>query len=169
MKARSNQIQVPNKYRRIFKIIILGITIFSIEFLIQVVVIVLSRKLLYVDLLDGNLKNPFTYGRAGTYIWGAKNLFYSRLLIYLPIWILAFRFTFSSLKINNILIRLICFDLILVLLTSFAIPISLVLFFTPSFYYLVASVIITPMLIYTVPYFRNFLKSYHNKKNKPKE
>ncbi|MFN3195364.1 MAG: hypothetical protein ACE364_05375 [Chlorobiota bacterium] len=98
-----------------------------------------------------------------------KFIFYGRILVYLPIWIIAFRFTFKFLKINDILLRLISFNLILMLFKSFSIPITVAYFFTPPFYYLVASILITPIIIYTIPYYRNFLKSMIEQQSRIKE
>lgn len=153
-----------DKYRKILKVIILGASIFLVEFLVQILIIILSRKLLYIDLLDGNIKNPFTYGRANLYFGGALDFFYLRLVVYLPIWIITYIPGNSILNIRNPILRIISYNSFMILMTTvITFPISSLFFFSPFIYYLAFSVIITPMLIFTIPYFRNFLKSYVEK------
>jgi hypothetical protein len=78
--------------------------------------IIFLNNNLYRDILNGIVNNPFGYDNVVS-IWGAKNVFYTRLLIYLPIWIIFFNVTFSKYKIRNPIIRLICFDLLMMTIT----------------------------------------------------
>lgn len=158
-----------DKYKKILNVIILGISIFLIELIIQVIMIFIIEKYALEQLISLLNSDTIDLSYFSRLFVDTKFIFYGRILVYLPIWIIAFRFTFKFLKINNILLRLISFNMILMLFTSFSIPISLVLFFTPPFYYLVASIVLTPIIIYTIPYFRNFLKSMIEQQSRIKE
>ena len=151
---------IKDKYKKILKITFLGITVFIVEFLVQILIIVLTRKLLYIDLSDCKFNNPFTYGRTYIYFSGALDFFCLRLIIYLPVWIIAFTSGNSILNVKNPILKLILYNFFMILMTTvITIPISIFFFFSPFIYYLALSVIVTPMLIYTIPSFKIFLES----------
>ena len=160
---------IKDKYKKILNVIILGISIFLIEFIVQLILIILLNKLFLNDLFSGHINNPLIYNNE-TIVWGAKNVFYTRFLIYLPIWLIFFSFSFSNFKIRNPIIRLICFDLLMMAIT-FVLTIVISIYFVskPFIYYLALSIIITPIIINTIPYFRNFLKSLVELESKQKE
>ncbi|PKL79922.1 MAG: hypothetical protein CVV25_06485 [Ignavibacteriae bacterium HGW-Ignavibacteriae-4] len=158
--------KINNQFKKILRIISLGASLFLIEFIIQTLMILLLNNLFLKELLSGNVNNPLIFNN-GTQIWGAKNVFYTRLLIYLPIWIIFFNVTFLKYKIRNPIIRLICFDLLMMTITFvLTIVISIYFVFEPFIYYLVISIVITPILIYTIPYFRNIIKSFIEQEDK---
>jgi hypothetical protein len=149
---------INDKHKKILKIIILGISIFLIELIVQIIIIFFVSKGAFEHLI-GAIFHDLTYLSVHFYFGDTLNIFYSRIIIYLPIWLVTFGFTFSHFKPKNALFRLIIFNLISMVCSTVIFPFSLLYFFTPPFYYLVVSIILTPIIIHTIPFFRNFLKS----------
>ena len=78
--------------------------------------------------------------------------------------VLAFLPGNSLLNIKNPIFRIICFNLFMMLMTFvITIPISVYFVSMPFIYYLAESLIITPLIIYRIPYFRNLLDDYSEK------
>lgn len=151
---------MKSKYNRILNIIALGISIFSVEFIIQVLFIFLLNYNFTSDLLNGIINNPFNYNNTVVF-WGTKNVFYLRLLFYLPIWIIAFIPGCSILDIKNSIFRIISYNFFMILMTFvITAPVSIFFLFSPFIYYLVVSIILSPIIIYSIPYFRNFLNNF---------
>ncbi|MFN3195361.1 MAG: hypothetical protein ACE364_05360 [Chlorobiota bacterium] len=147
-----------DKYKKILNVIILGISIFLIEFIVQLLLIVIMNKLFLNYLFSGHINNPLVYNNE-TLVWGAKNVFYLRMLFFLPIWILTFIPGNSIINMKNQILSLIIYNLFMLIMTMvITSPVSILFFFSPFVYYLALSIIITPIIIYTIPYFRNFLE-----------
>ncbi len=155
---------VNDKFKKILRIIGLGASIFIIESLIQLILVLAFNSYALDNFLNEISNNSFNFKLISHYFIDVENIIYFRLSLYLLIWVIVFIYGFKILKIKNSLIRLICFNLILMLFTSlFVFPLSLFLFFTPPFYNLLVSIIISPIIIYKIPYFRILLDDYSDK------
>ena len=153
-----------SKYKKILRIIGLGASIFIVESLIQLILVLAFNSYALDNFLSQISNNSFDFKLIRHYFIDVENIIYIRLSLYLLVWVIVFIYGFKILKIKNSSIRLICFNLILMLFTSlFVFPLSLFLFFTPPFYNLLVSIIISPIIIYTIPYYRNLLDDYSDK------
>ena len=88
------------------------------------------------------------------------NISLVRIIIYLPLWILSFNLLFSIININNLLFRLIIFNIILLIFSTILVPLMLFFLFTEPFYRMLVSTLLSPFVVYSIPYFRNLLDDY---------
>ena len=147
------------KIKKLGKIILLGITTFTIDFFIQIVLILIFDNFVFRTVLNGINKRLDT-DLLMYLLVDDVNISFIRIIIYLPIWIISFYLLFSKVDIDNLLIRLIVFNFLILILSTLIVPVLLLFLHTEPFYRILVATLLSPFVVYSIPYFRTFLKSY---------
>lgn len=147
------------KIKKLGKIILLGITTLTIDFFIQIVLILIFDNFVFRTVLNGINKSLDTELLMYLLV-DDVNISFIRIIIYLPIWIIWFYLLFSKVNIDNLLIRLIVFNVLILILSTLIVPVLLLLSFTETFYRILVATLLSPFVVYSILYFRTFLKSY---------
>lgn len=151
--------KMGKKIKKLGKIILLGITTLTIDFFIQIVLILIFDNFVFRTVLNGINKSLDTELLMYLLV-DDVNISFIRIIIYLPIWIIWFYLLFSKVNIDNLLIRLIVFNVLILILSTLIVPVLLLLSFTETFYRILVATLLSPFVVYSIPYFRTFLKSY---------
>lgn len=157
--------KMGTKIKKLGKIILLGITTYTIDFLIQIVLILIFDNFVFRTVLNGINKSLDTELLMYLLV-DDVNISFIRIIIYLPIWIIWFYLLFSKVNIDNLLIRLIVFNVLILILSTLIVPVLLLLSFTETFYRILVATLLSPFVVYSIPYFRNSLKSYVEERTK---
>lgn len=107
---------VNDNFKKILRIIGLGASIFTIDFLIQILLILIFDNFILESVLNGIINSKLDTELLMYLLVDDVNISLVRIIIYLPLWILSFNLLFSIININNLLFRLIIFNIILLIL-----------------------------------------------------
>lgn len=151
--------KMGKKIKKLGKIILLGITTLTIDFFIQIVLILIFDNFVFRTVLNGINKSLDTELLMYLLV-DDVNISFIRIIIYLPIWIIWFYLLFSKVDIDNLLIRLIVFNVLILILSTLIVPVLLLFLHTEPFYRILVATLLSPFVVYSIPYFRTFLKSY---------